>query len=244
MRVTQQMGVLRQPQENKKRAIYLLRHGELDLMGERRFVGQVDPPLSEKGLEQARFWWRELASEEFDRICCSDLIRSHQTAKIIAGDKRERIEIVPQLREIDLGAWDGLRMAEVQERFPLEWERRGEDLTGYRPPGGESFADLQDRAVPVFDELTVNSSGNVLVVGHAGVNRVILCHILGIPLNNLFRLAQDYAHLSIVDCNNEPPRLAALNIAPADSRKGEGSIEHRHLCDITRRCKGSTTLKP
>ena len=201
-----------------KRAIYLLRHGEPDLVGERRFVGQVDPPLNERGLEQARFWRRELAKEAFDRICCSDLIRSHQTAKIIAGDTPEKITVMPQLREIDLGAWDGLLMAEVRERFPLEWKRRGEDLTGYKPPGGESFADLQGRIVPLFDELVANSTGNVLVVGHAGVHRVVLCHILGILLNNLFQLAQDYGHLSIVDCSREPPRLVALNIPPADFR--------------------------
>jgi probable phosphoglycerate mutase len=203
-----------------KRAIYLLRHGEPDLAGERRFVGQADPPLNEKGLEQARFWRRELLKEEFDLICCSDLIRSHQMAKIIAGDKSERITVMRQLREIDLGAWDGLLMAEVRERYPLEWKRRGADLAGYRPPGGESFADLQGRVIPLFDELVANTSGHVLVIGHAGVHRVVLCHILGIPLNNLFRLAQDYGHLSIVDCSRKPPRLIALNIGPTDSRKG------------------------
>ncbi len=203
-----------------KRAIYLLRHGEPDSVGERRFVGQVDPPLSEKGLEQAHFWQRKWAKEEFDRICCSDLIRAHQTAKIIAGDRPQEIAVMPQLREIGLGAWDGLLMAEVRRRFPLEWKRRGVDLAGYRPPGGESFADLQRRIIPRFDDLVANSSGKVLVVGHAGVHRVILCHILGIPLNNLFRLAQDYGHLSIVDCSREPLRLRALNIGPTDSRKG------------------------
>jgi probable phosphoglycerate mutase len=203
-----------------KRAIYLLRHGETDLTGERRFVGQVDPPLNETGLEQARFWLRELVNEEFERIFCSDLIRSHRTAEIIAGDGPEKITVVPQLREIDLGAWDGLLMAAVQERFAREWKRRGEDLAGYRPPGGESFADLQGRVVPLFDELVANTSGNVLVAGHAGVHRVILCHILGLPLNNLFRLAQDYGHLSIVDYSREPRRIIALNIGPTDSRGG------------------------
>ncbi len=203
-----------------KRAIYLLRHGEPDLIGERPFVGQVDPPLSAKGLEQARFWRRELATNGFDRIYCSDLIRSHATAKMIAAETPERITNVPQLREIDLGRWDGRPMAEVQERFPREWKRRGEDPAGYRPPGGESFGDLQGRAVPVFDELIANSSGEVLVVGHAGVNRVILCHILGMPLNNLFRLAQDYGHLSVVDCEREPPQLVALNIPPGDRLLG------------------------
>jgi probable phosphoglycerate mutase len=206
--------------DDVKRAVYLLRHGEPDLTGERRFVGQVDPPLNERGLEQAHLWRRELASEEFDRICCSDLIRSHQTAEIISGDQSKRLTVVPQLREINLGAWDGLFMSEVQDRFPLEWKRRGENLTGFRPPGGESFADLQGRVVPQFDDLVANTSGKMLVVGHAGVNRVWLCHILGIPLNNLFRLAQEYGRLSIVDYSRESLRLMALNLTASDPRKG------------------------
>ena len=198
----------------------MLRHGETDLKGERRFVGQVDPPLNEKGLEQAHLWRRELHIEQFDRMYCSDLIRSYQTAEIIAGDQPERMTVVPELREINLGAWDGLLMSEVQERFALEWKWRGEDLAGYRPSGGESFGDLQGRVVPVFDELVADTSGNLLVVGHAGVNRVWLCHILGIPLNNLFRLAQDYGRLSIVDCSGEPLRLITLNSGPTGSRRG------------------------
>jgi probable phosphoglycerate mutase len=201
-----------------KRTVYLLRHGEPDLAGEKRFVGQVDPPLNEKGLEQARLWRRELEIEEFDRICCSDLIRSHQTAEIIAADQPERLTVMRQLREIDLGAWDGLLMSEVQERFALEWKQRGENLASYRPPEGESFGDLQGRVVPLFEELVADTSGNLLVVGHAGVNRVWLCHILGIPLNNLFRLAQDYGRLSIVDCTGKPLRLITFNIAPNDFR--------------------------
>jgi probable phosphoglycerate mutase len=196
--------------------VYLLRHGEPDLMGERRFVGQVDPPLNERGLEQADLWRRELANEEFERICCSDLIRSHKTAEIIAGDQPQRLRVVPKLREIDLGAWDGLLMSEVQDRFPLEWKRRGEDLTGFRPPGGESFADLQGRIVPQFDDLLASTSGQVLVVGHAGTNRVWLCHLLGIPLKNLFRLAQDYGRLSVVDYSRGSLRLMALNLTAPD----------------------------
>ena len=203
-----------------KQVIYLLRHGETDLTGERRFVGQVDPPLNERGLEQARSWRQELAKEEFERVCCSDLIRSHETAKILVGDEAERVTVMPQLREIDLGDWDGLLMAEVQERFASEWKQRGEDLAGYRPPGGARFADLQDRVAPLFDDLAANTSGNALLVGHAGVHRVILCHILGLSLNNIFRLAQDYGHLSIVDCSKEPLRIIALNIGPTNLRQG------------------------
>jgi probable phosphoglycerate mutase len=117
-----------------ERAIYLLRHGEIDLGGQKRYVGQVDLPLSERGLSQVRQWKEKLGPVRFEWICCSDLTRSRQTARIIAGDRNVDIRVLPELREIYLGAWDGLPMAEIRSRFPEEWEKRGEDLAGYRPP--------------------------------------------------------------------------------------------------------------
>jgi len=176
-------------------------------------VGQVDLPLSDQGLSQARRWREKLAFTAFERIYCSDLIRSLDTARIIAGGDEERVHILSQLREIHLGEWDGLSVAEVRSRYPEEWKKRGQDLVGYRPPHGESFADLYKRVLPVFDDIVRALSGKVLLVTHAGVKRVILCQILGMPLANLFRLGQDYGRLSVVDCERRPLRLLAMNIA-------------------------------
>jgi alpha-ribazole phosphatase len=194
-------------------AIYLLRHGEIDLGGQKRYVGQVDFPLSDQGLSQARHWREKLACTAFEGIYCSNLIRSLDTARIIAGGDEKRVHILSELREINLGEWDGLSVAEVRSRYPEEWEKRGQDLAGYRPPCGESFADLHNRVLPIFDDIVRTLSGKVLMVAHAGVKRVILCHILGMPLANLFRLGQDYGRLSVVDCERRPLRLLAMNIA-------------------------------
>ncbi|MFA7406118.1 MAG: histidine phosphatase family protein, partial [Pelobacteraceae bacterium] len=108
------------------------------------------------------------------------------------------LTILPGLREIDLGGWDGVPISEVRQRFPNEYERRGANLIGYRPPGGESFADLSARVLPVFENTVSIAGNNLLIVGHAGVNRVLLCHLLGIPPANLFRLEQEYGCLNIM----------------------------------------------
>lgn len=118
------------------------------------------------------------------------------------------------LREIALGGWDGLPVAEVQRRFPGEYERRGKEMMTYQPPGGESFADLQARVVPTFLDILNRESGHVLMVGHAGVNRAILCHIQKRPLEELFRIPQTYAGLNIIQRHGDSIIVHAVNIPP------------------------------
>lgn len=92
-------------------------------------------------------------------------------------------------------------MEEVRERFPGGYEARGLDIVNYRPPGGESFADLSDRIWPAFASIADSCASEtrpVVVVAHAGVNRVLLCRLLGMPLANLFRLKQGYGCCNVV----------------------------------------------
>lgn len=198
-----------------KRKIYLLRHGEIDQSYRGRFVGQTDLPLTDTGEFQARFWEHELCGEQFGAIYCSDLVRSQNTAKIIAALRGISIEVTPELREINLGEWDGLPVSDIKSHFPDEWRMRGENLESYRPPGGESFSDLASRVVPVFGSIVKNAEGNLLIVAHAGVNRVILCHALGMPLANLFNICQDYGCMNILELSGDSFRLKTMNILPS-----------------------------
>jgi len=197
-----------------KSMIYLARHGEIDLGGKKRLVGQVDLPLSEKGRQQARLLKQALTPPPFDRIYCSDLIRSLETARSIASPEKETFQVLPHLREINLGVWDGLEVAEIREHFPDEWEKREQDVIRYTPPGGESFVTLADRVRPVFEGIVEKGEARVLIVGHAGVNRVILTQVLGMPLTHLFRLQQDYGSFTLIAHKNGEWRLLALNIQP------------------------------
>jgi len=195
--------------------IYLLRHGEIEQGEKRRFIGQADLPLNENGLHQARLWQEKLKAELFERIYSSDLNRARQTALIIAGHHQGKVQLLPALREINLGEWEGLPVAEAQARFPAEWQRREKDLVSFRPPGGESFRDLAVRIGPVFNRIVQELGGDILIVAHAGVNRVILCQVLGMDLANLFRLGQDYGSLNLIEPDKDDWRVVAMNI-PAD----------------------------
>lgn len=172
-----------------------MRHGALPDNPQRRFIGQQDVMLSERGRAQARAWHERLRHAPLARIVCSDLARCVETANIVRGGRRIPLATEPGLREICLGAWEGLTPAEVEERHPGAYAARGRDMARFQPEGGESFARLAERALPVFARwLNVALGGEpVLVVAHAGVNRVILAHILAMPLQDLMRIPQPYA---------------------------------------------------
>ena len=197
--------------------IYLLRHGDSRQDEIKRYIGQADLPLNKEGRAQASCWQQKLAHISLGRIFCSDLSRSLETARIIAEGRSEPVQPLHKLREINLGAWDGLSFDDVKRLYPSEYERRGADMVTYRPPGGECFADLAARVVPLFVEIVRGSSGNLLIVGHAGVNMVIICHILGIPLENLFRIRQDYGCMNVIDFDSHGMRLLKMNMAGLDN---------------------------
>jgi probable phosphoglycerate mutase len=192
--------------------VYLLRHGDCRQDAVKRYVGQADLPLNAEGHAQAAGWRNKLAAVPLHRIYCSDLSRSYETASVIAEGRSEPVQPLPKLREIDLGGWDGLTFDEVRRFYPSEYQKRGADLVSYRTPGGECFTDVAARVVPLFDQIVRGVTGNVLIVGHAGVNRVILCHILGMPLTNLFRIRQDYACLNVIDCGRDGMSVQGMNM--------------------------------
>jgi len=191
--------------------IYLVRHGEIEISPGKRFVGQIDLPLSKKGIKQAEYLQQQLSCVSLKGIFCSDLQRSQQTAQLIAEKHRTDISLVQELKEIKLGEWEGKLFEEIYRTYPKEFKKRGEDIVHYHPPGGESFYDLHQRVITAFNKIITSTKGNILIVGHAGVNRMILCHIMGIPLNNLFIISQDYGCLNIMLQGNFGYRIRLLN---------------------------------
>ena len=192
--------------------VYLLRHGHVDSGDPRHYIGRTDLPLSTKGLSQARDLAALLARIGAARIVTSDLDRALQTARIIAAACGLEVETDPRLREIDLGDWDGEAMEAVRRRAPEAYRLRGEDLAGFRPPGGESFDDLARRVVPAFEEAAARTSGVLIVVAHAGVNRVILADLLGMPRRALLRIGQDYGAVNVIEYPSKGPVVRAMNI--------------------------------
>lgn len=198
-----------------EKKILLLRHGELlGQTDEKRFIGQTDLPLNQVGRRQAQYWCKWLAGAPIAHIISSDLSRCMETARILSADRQVIVEPLASLREINLGRWDGMTFRRVRERWPDAFGLRGMERARFRPPGGESFLDLQRRVVPVFEQAVDQAGGNLLMVAHAGVNRMILCHLLGMPPQNRFRIAQGYGAMNLIGRQPNRYRIHSLNLLP------------------------------
>jgi len=196
--------------------IYLLRHGALAGDSRERFVGQIDLPLAPEGVRQAEAQAGALRQQDIGIIYCSDLQRCRQTAAIIAGATGAPIVTRAELREISLGDWEGLGRREVAVRFAAEFAARGRDIEHYRIPGGESFADCRRRALAAWTDILGCGNERVAVAAHAGVNRLLLCGLLGMPVAELFRIDQDYGCVNIVEQHGAHTCVRLLNGRPVD----------------------------
>jgi broad specificity phosphatase PhoE len=114
---------------------------------------------------------------------------------------------------MDFGDWEGLSLTEIRTRFPEELDSRKADIANFTPPGGgESIAQLARRVIPCLEKiLNGQKEKEFLILGHGGVNRVILCHTLGLDLSGFIRLKQDYGCLNIIDYYPDSPQVTLLN---------------------------------
>ncbi len=192
--------------------IYLIRHGEIDRYSPRRFLGQNNVPLNAYGIKQAKALGRQVHRIPFTRVFTSPLQRAVHTAALVSGRPADALHRIDAFKEIDLGAWEGLSVAEVKDRFPGAYEQRGRDLEHFRPEDGESFGDLAARCYPALLELATTCSGPLLVVGHAGVNRVLLSRIGNQPLQQLLDIPQDYCAVNILRRCAQQWNVEAINL--------------------------------
>jgi alpha-ribazole phosphatase len=160
------------------RTIYLIRHGKPEFPDERKYcIGRTDLPLSEEGRTQIKALGETFARRRIEKIYTSPLNRCRESAAILQEviDRSIPIEVMDGLAEIDMGEWDGHSFDEIREQFPAEYAARGADMYDFRPPQGESFADCARRAKTTWNELRMKSRGDILVIGHAGWFRTLIC---------------------------------------------------------------------
>ena len=197
--------------------IHLIRHGQVEGYDQPRYNGQSDVKLTDLGISQYQLLRERFSTYDISACYTSDLSRCVVGAEIIS----EQFEIQPirrsQLRELDIGLWEGLIWEEILRRWPEEWQARLADLPRYRPLGGENLLDLEARVMPVIDEiLNKNCGREILVVAHGGVNRIILLNVIGAPLEKMFNIEQNYGCHNIIDFHTDgAATVKLLNGLPA-----------------------------
>ncbi|HAK89256.1 MAG TPA: histidine phosphatase family protein [Nitrospiraceae bacterium] len=219
--------------------LYLIRHGATEGSEVKRYKGSIDVPMSEKGIEQIRgaaafisATVRAAATPELSAVYSSPLSRALKSAEIIAEPFGLTPIAISDLRERSFGIWEGMSFNEIREQYPEEFDAWAGNPLKFSPVGGESTLEVRDRVISALNKIIDNHKGNVpdlrtkqsgvvesglspslniAITAHGGVNRIILCHVIGIPLENIFRIEQDNAAINIIEFWDKYPVVKLLN---------------------------------
>ena len=160
--------------------IYLVRHGETAWNQDKRYQGQTDIPLTEKGREQAQRAAERLAGVGASFLISSDLSRALDTAAVIGQRLGLSVISCPLWRERNYGRWEGLTRTEIQNLYPEEWQQVHKDPVSTAPGGGEALTELQERSVKAVKRILTEYPGDTgIVVSHGGLLRALLAWIEG-----------------------------------------------------------------
>jgi 2,3-bisphosphoglycerate-dependent phosphoglycerate mutase len=164
--------------------LVVVRHGETIWNAEGRQQGHLDSALSPAGLRQAEAIAAALAEEKFHALYSSDLGRAFSTAEAVSARSKERIVTDERLRERNLGIFQTLTMAEVEERYPAEYKLFRTGDPDYEIPSGESARQRFARSVACAEDIAKRHLGQrVVIVTHGGVLDGYFRRALSIPLS-------------------------------------------------------------
>jgi len=212
--------------------ILLARHGETSWNVEGRHQGQgFDIPLSAVGQAQGLALGERLRGVPLARAVASPLLRARATAELALGSRVGLLGLDPALVEISHGAWEGRLASEIRDGYPelqRAWREAPHTVT---LPGGESLQDVLDRAWPAFCSACagLGPEETLLVVTHDGVNRVLLCRILGLPLDRVWAFRQAPTCLNLLE-GSDPEQLVVVRLNDAAHITPLfGEVVHRKL---------------
>ena len=192
--------------------IVLVRHGEPEAAARGRCYGKLDVNLSENGRQQIEAANRFLQQFDLAAVYASPRVRAVESAKIIAEKGGLFVQPRVAFAEIDFGDFEGLEYREVERRFPEIYKNWMTAPTTVQFPNGESFAEMQRRVLNEINVLRLRHAHETFaVVSHGGVNRIVLAHNLQIEDQHIFRLAQDYASVNVIDFYDEFPVVKTIN---------------------------------
>jgi broad specificity phosphatase PhoE len=195
--------------------LILVRHGQTawnEGAGVERFRGRTDLPLDATGEAQARAVADRLRNEPLVALYTSPLLRARQTITPLAAFKSLPVQAHEGLLDIDYGLFQGLTRSEAAAADPdlyaLWWTAPGQ----VRFPGGEGLVDVQARLLALVEELATRHRGEtVVVVGHQMVNKVLVCTLAGLDLNQIWRIHQDTAAINVLQSADGFWHIVCLN---------------------------------
>lgn len=195
----------------KATRLYLIRHGQVVGHHEYRYNGHSDVDITSIGVEQMQKVADYLADHPVKAVYSSDLQRAVKGARIIGSRLGITPVMVHAMRELHLGRWEGLTREEAILKYPEDEHFSFKVLATSKVKGGENLMDLKARVLPALGGILERHKGTAIaIVAHGGVNRVILSDAMGLPLDNFFRVEQDYGCVNVIDFFDDGVKVVKL----------------------------------
>lgn len=192
--------------------LILIRHGQTVCNITDIWHGWDDCDLTDLGVAQAEALSRRLAAEPIAAIYCSDLRRAVRTAQIVARPHGIIPVLDPNFRERSAGDFQGLTSNQVHELRPTVWEERAVDYWAWTPPNGETFHQLLKRTMAGLDKMrAAYPDATVGLVAHMGPVRVLISHLLDIPMAHTYEMDFPSAGVTILDMTGQEITVEVLN---------------------------------
>ena len=166
--------------------LYIVRHGETEWNVIKRFQGQLNTSLTEKGMEKLRETGKKLENVLFDEVYTSELGRTVASAEIILNEnrgyknKKLKLKKLAELNEVYFGVWQGLTYEEVFLKYPEEVNNYFYNVKNYKAENveAENLKDALERFLKGINKiLDSHESGNILVVTHGTVFEMFMNYV-------------------------------------------------------------------
>ncbi|MGE3573485.1 MAG: histidine phosphatase family protein, partial [Dehalococcoidia bacterium] len=163
----------------KSTRLFLTRHGQTVTNTEGRFCGHSETDLTPKGEAQAQALGKRLAKVKLDAIYTSDFSRAIRTAGLVAGERALTPRADPDLRELHYGEWELEKGGDVARKWRTQYRLMRHEDPAWRPPGGETVAEVRARTRAAFDRIVAAHEGQrVLVVAHGTALNCLISTLL------------------------------------------------------------------
>lgn len=199
--------------EQTVRRIYLVRHATPEAEKGIYYGGESDLPISYDGTLLARALGAKLGINPTN-IYTSTMLRARQTAELMFPGRKESIKEAEGLHEICMGEWEMKTFDEVRSKWAETFERPGVEFADCCCPGGETFRQVQTRAVNALEKILAETQGDLLIVMHGGTIWTLLCHYFDFNLNNVFYYPMQYCSVCELETNANGMRLRRFNWTP------------------------------
>jgi len=167
--------------------LIIVRHGQTDWSNTKRIQGEVDVPLNDDGVKEAKTVASQLVSEKIDNVFSSQLSRCYTTADEIARHHNLKVKRLKELNELNQGLWQGLLLREVKKRYKKQYSLWKQDPTLVQPPKGESIKDAYDRVITLIHKLIDKYADSVIcIVTHEIITGLIMCHYKELDLKDMW----------------------------------------------------------